>query len=139
MNFVKMMGGDIKVNLNYGNGTEFVIEIPQQISAKSEEFQFDFTGKKVLYMSDLDLHTSYSVKAFKDLGLFHKIIKFDDALHDSLIEGIWTHVFVDASKAAYAKDIIDKHNLGTTLIMLDDGTEKMPGVKAISIPRTSCQ
>ena len=134
MGFVKMMGGDITVHSTYGKGTEFVIEIPQQISAKSEEFQFDATGKKILYMSDYDLHTSYSVMALKDLGLFHKVVKFDEVLHDSLIDGTWTHVFVDTSKAAYVKDIIVKHNLATVLIMLDDGCEKIPGVQVISYP-----
>ena len=134
MSFVKMMGGDIKVNSTFGKGTEFIIEIPQQISAKSEELRFDFNDKKVLYMSDNDLYTSYSVKAFKDLGLYHKVIKFDDALHNTLIEGIWTHAFVDASKVAYAKEIIERQNLNTTLIMLDDGHEKIPGVQAISLP-----
>ena len=134
MTFVKMMGGDLKVHSTYGKGTEFVIEIPQQLSAKSEEFRFDTTGIRVLYMSDYDLHTSYSVMAFKDLGLFHKVIKFDDAFHDTLIGGTWTHVFVDTIKAAYAKQIIDRHSLSTTLIMLDDGKEKIPGVQAIPFP-----
>ena len=132
--FVTLMGGQINVFSTYGKGSEFVIEIPQKLTGKSGIPQYDFSGESVLYMGESDIHASYAVMAFKDMGIRYKVVKFEDSLHDSLIGGTWTFVFVDPEHTAYAKNIVEKHSLCTKVVMLEDRENRVRGVEVLQLP-----
>ena len=135
--FVELMGGTIEVNSVYGRGSEFVIKVPQKISEESGGPALKdaaLSGLRVLYMSERDLHTSYSAKAFRDLGIRFEVLKFEDSLAGRLAEGRWTHLIIDADKAAAAQELIAKLRLDTKLVALDTGVSRLHGVPLLSFP-----
>lgn len=74
---IEMMGGTINVQSNYGKGTLFMVQIPQQIHAMSksiEEEKIDISTiekkslghKKVLIVDDNALNIKVAIRALKD-------------------------------------------------------------------------
>ena len=65
-NFVEMMGGTIRVETEYGKGTEFIVNVDFKISDelrdkvaaenKKAAAQIDFTGKKILLVDDIEVN-----------------------------------------------------------------------------------
>lgn len=76
---IEMMGGEVKVESEFGKGTSFMVTLPQQIGNKeryelankdnNSKVDFDFSGKKILVIDDNQLNIKTLRKTLKSFNL----------------------------------------------------------------------
>jgi len=116
---VKLMGGSIEVNSVYGEGSEFVVTLPQKYIG-AEYVPPSFADKSVLLYCRTPLNTEYIARSLKDLEVEYCVITDESELNEKLMEGDWSFVFAETNLAYLAQDIIREHSLSTRIVMLSD-------------------
>ncbi len=98
-NFVELMGGTIRVETEYGKGTEFIInvnfkisdELRAKVAAENQKAaaQIDFTGKKILLVDDIEVNREIAKMLLESEGF----------IVDTATDGLDAVEKISASKA----------------------------------------
>ena len=124
-NLITLMHGEFQVSSKYGEGTDFVVTLPQKLSAKTPEavtsaVSTNVNGKSVLLYGRTPIYTEYTVRALNDLGVDYFIANDDSELHNKLLEGTWGYVFAEEELVATAMHIIYTRQLNTKVVLMTD-------------------
>ena len=122
---ITLMGGRIEVSSKYGEGTEFIIHLPQEIPEKespqvSNDSPPRFEDKNVLLYGRTPIYTEYAARVLKDLRVNYHIIQDDKDLQNRLLEGIWDYVIAEDDLASTAMHIIYACELDTKIVLMTD-------------------
>jgi PAS domain S-box-containing protein len=94
-NIVKMMGGDIKVDSEYGKGSTFTVKFPQKIlsyeALASVEYPEDIS---VIVYERRDIYIHSFVYAMNNLGVSYTITSDDTELYEELQNKSYSHIFI---------------------------------------------
>ena len=131
---INLMQGEIQVSSVYGEGSEFMVQLPQKVSGKNsgsyagarrDVLSARVEGITVLLYSRTPISTEYTARALKDLGVSYHIAEDDSNLHKKLLEGTWSYVFAEEDLAARAMNIVHTCELDTRVVLMTDSyTEK---------------
>jgi len=116
-NLVEIMDGNIEVKSVYGEGSEFIITLPQGCSGNKSETPH-FSDKSVLLYCRTPLCTDYISRAFDDLAVTYYIADSKEELTNKLAEAQWDFIFAEADMSYTAHEIIQ--NSATKIVMLSD-------------------
>jgi len=124
-NLVKLMGGTISATSVYGEGSEFIIYLPQKLHEKYHGTDYSaiaprFEDKSVLLYGSTPIYTNYAARSLADLGVSYHIIFDDSELHNKLLEGKWDYVFAEEDLAHTSQHIISTRELDTKVVMMTD-------------------
>lgn len=131
-NFVKLMGGTIEVTSVYGEGSEFIIRLPQQLGGKNEASGYgawppDFRNERILLYGNTPIYMEYAAKTLKDLQTEVHIITDDSDLYNKLTENRWSHIFVEDDYAAAARHIVTTGDIETKVVIMSDSYDAKNG------------
>ena len=118
-NLIKLMEGTIEVNSVYGEGSEFIITLPQGYTETESETP-RFSDKTVLLYCRTALCNDSITRALDDLDTKYHVANSKDELNDKLAEDGWDFVFAEADMAYTADKIIKKHKRTAKIVMLTD-------------------
>ncbi|MCL2249981.1 MAG: ATP-binding protein [Oscillospiraceae bacterium] len=118
-NILKLMDGNIEVKSVYGEGSEFIITLPQGYSEGISEIPI-FTDKRVLLYCRTPLDIEYISRSLKDLEVSYETANDETDLRNRLMERTWDFIFAEADMAYAACDIIQTGELDTRVVMLSD-------------------
>jgi len=118
-NLIQLMDGNIEVKSVYGEGSEFIITLPQGYTDGKAETP-RFSDKTVLLYCRTALCIDYITRAFDDLAATYHIANSADDLNNKLAEAEWDFVFAEADMAYTADEIVKKHQRTTKIVMLSD-------------------
>ncbi|MCL2399401.1 MAG: ATP-binding protein [Defluviitaleaceae bacterium] len=115
---ITLMGGEVEVNSVYGEGSEFVISLPQKYGKVNYETP-SFANINVLLYCRTPLNTEYITRSLQDLNVTYCIVSNNRELHDKLV-GEWDFIFAEADLAYAANHMIKTRQLSTKIVMLFD-------------------
>ena len=127
-NLVRLMGGEIEVNSVYGEGTEFIIRLPQECCATNTKTgAYNFNGINVLLYGCTPLYTEYASRSLEDLSVEYYVTSGESELNDKLSEGKWDYIFAEGDLAQTAKHIVDTHGRAVSVVKMTDTYEVRGG------------
>jgi len=118
-NLVKLMGGNIEVKSIYGEGSEFIVTLPQRYTESKTETP-QFSDKNVLLYCRTSLCTDYISRAFNDLAVTYTIVNNNAELNSHLAQSEWDFIFAEADMAYDAHKITVEYNRNAKIVMLSD-------------------
>jgi len=118
-NLIQLMEGNVEVKSVYGEGSEFIITLPQGYTGSKSETP-RFSDKTILLYCRTALCTDYITRAFDDLAAVYYTANSEDELNNKLAESDWDFIFAEADMAYTADKIIKEHNRATKVVMLSD-------------------
>jgi len=116
---VKLMGGNIEVKSVYGEGSEFIITLPQRYTESKTETPH-FSDKNVLLYCRTSLCVDYISRAFNDLAVTYTIANNTAELSNHLAQSEWDFVFAEADMAYDVRKIAVEHDRNAKIVMLSD-------------------
>jgi len=128
-NLVNLMRGWIQASSKYGEGSEFIVNLPQKVSGQNAEAQTRnrcsllasrVESKAVLLYGRTPIYTEYTARALKDLGVTYHIVEDDSDLHNKLLEKNWSYVFAEEDLVATAMHIVYTRELDTKVVLMTD-------------------
>ena len=126
-NLLKLMGGKIEAESRYGEGSEFVITLPQKYRRVQDSSLVERPEeKRVLLYLRTPVYLSYLPRSLADLEVEYSIAPDENELRGKLLEGSWGFVFAEGDLAFAAKEIISAHNLSSKVVQVSNswGTDR---------------
>ena len=126
---VNLMRGWIQASSTYGEGSEFIVHLPQKVSEKNtwlhvktdcDALDARVKGKHVLLYGRTPIYTEYTIRALNDLGVSYHTINDESSLLNKLLEKKWSHVFAEEELAATAMHIVYTRELDTKVVLMTD-------------------
>ncbi|MCL2187229.1 MAG: ATP-binding protein [Defluviitaleaceae bacterium] len=113
-NLITLMGGTIEVQSTYGEGSEFIVYLPQKIYENAEgadaagygAWPPQFTSESALLYCKTPLYEQYIARALHDLKINYEVIKDERDLEYALTTSTWGYVFAEAELAMQAQHIV---------------------------------
>jgi len=118
-NLIEQMGGTIDVTSVYGEGSEFIIKLPQKF-IKKDDAPPSFADKRVIVYGCTPLDATYISKALSDLKVNFEMSKNEDELNKLLAKGNWDFIFAEADMTYEVQRIVNDKSLNTKIVMLSD-------------------
>ena len=119
---VKLMGGKIEVNSEYGKGSEFIITLEQKCS-ESEKGLPKEGNKNVLLYCRSPIERQYIERSLQDMEVEYSVATDEHELQLLLLEGNFDFVFVEADLAYTVQSMVRSNKLSTEVVMLSDSYE----------------
>ena len=121
-NLIELMGGRIDVTSVYGEGSEFIITLPQAYT-QCQQAVPRFGHIRALLFGRTSLCTDYIARSFDDLGVVYTIINTEAALNEQLEQQEWDFIFAEADMAYTAQQYNQMHLRTAKVVMLSDSYE----------------
>jgi signal transduction histidine kinase/CheY-like chemotaxis protein len=118
-NLVNAMGGDIAVASEYGKGSTFTITLPQTIrdNAKIASVQ-NPEEKSVLVYERREMYANSIICTVDNLGVDCTLVSTDSELREKLERGAYTFVFIASGLYEYVREIIERSEKKTKIVLL---------------------
>jgi len=120
-NILNAMGGDIKVESEYGVGSNFAVTLPQKfysplklaIVKKAEE-------KRVLVYERRDIYANSIMETLEDLGVNSELAANETAFREKLESGAYSFIFLAPVLYAHSKRTILEFAETSTIVLLTE-------------------
>lgn len=125
--FVKLMGGTINVESEFGKGSTFVLNIPQKrASATPIAYVENPEKKRVIVYEPDDVHAMSYLHSFENLGVSVSVCDNVSRFYDHMLQYKYPYVFVSKKMLPRIEPIIDSLNPTATVVLMLDRREQMP-------------
>ncbi|MCL2031407.1 MAG: ATP-binding protein [Oscillospiraceae bacterium] len=139
--FVKLMGGSINVESEYGEGSTFVLNIPQKRASALPIAYVENPGNKrvIVYEPDEKYALSY-MSNFENLGVNVIVCDNVSRFYDHMLHAKFSYVFVNQAMLPRVEPILDSLNpTASVILMLKRGEQLPPALerkkyKSFSLP-----
>jgi len=120
-NICRAMGGDITVKSVYGEGSTFTAKISQAFS-NYENFACveDSVNKRVLVYETRVVYAVSVTKTLKNLGVAYAAVQNQNQFYEELKKYAYPFIFVSSFLFSSAKNILDKLDLKTKLVLISE-------------------
>lgn len=125
--FVKLMGGTINVESEYGAGSTFVLNIPQKrASATPIAYVENPEKRRVIVYEPEDAYAISYMHSFENLGVNVAVCDNVSRFYDHMLQFKYPFVFVAKRMLPRVEPIIDSLNPTATVVLMLDRREQMP-------------
>jgi CheY-like chemotaxis protein len=116
---VKAAGGEILVSTKYGKGSTFTIVLPQKIG--SDEKLADVLNKEeksVLIWEPREIYADSIARTMDNLGVEYALVSTETEFCEKMSEKTYAFVFIAAALYANVKEVFQKFESKTKLVLL---------------------
>jgi len=135
-NIVKAMGGEIKVNSEYGKGSIFTVSIPQKISSSEPLASVNNPDKiRVIVYERRELFANSIAFSIDNLGVHCTLVSSNSELHDELSAKKYNFIFISFSLYENNKDTITRLGKQAKVVLLAEfGETTNEKISTIAMP-----
>ena len=137
LNLAKAMNGDIKVESEYGVGSNFTVIVPQ-ITGSNEPLAHvrDPENKKILLYERREYYTNSIIFGIENLGLNCTHVSDDADLHREIEAQNFDFIFISYTLFNKNRDTILTHSTNSQIVVLTEFGETIPdkNLKTLSMP-----
>ena len=127
LSFTKAMGGSIAVHSEHGEGSSFIVTLPQQIIDHDRIAAVENPEKeRVLVYDGTGVHAESIALTISDLGIRCEIAANNMDLTEKLATGVYTFVFISFELYEINKSVISSYGKNVKLVLLTDFAETIP-------------
>jgi signal transduction histidine kinase/ligand-binding sensor domain-containing protein/CheY-like chemotaxis protein/HPt (histidine-containing phosphotransfer) domain-containing protein len=133
----RAMGGDISVTSVYGEGSEFIVTLPQFYDSTEAIASVSGRGKiSALVYHERPQYAESLSHTLESLGVVFRAAEGPSEFFHELEGGGWSHAFVAASESDAVRETVRKNLLATKVVMLADigDTLSPSGLSSIMLP-----
>ena len=128
--FVKLMNGSIDVESEYGRGSTFVLNIPQERTSDLPIAQVqDPESKKVIVFETNEVFTLSYMHSFQNLNVDATFCHTVSLFYDHMLQCKYQYIFVSLSSLPRIEPIIESLNPTATVVLMLNRRQQSPGGK----------
>jgi len=128
-NLIRMMGGTIEVESEFGKGSEFTVTLPQRL-VNPDFLPPQTENVSAVIFCKTPLIAEYLSRTLSDLSIIHTVASGESDLKAKLSRYDWDYVFAEGeSCACYAQRIISDIGYNAEVIMLVDSYDVISEVE----------
>ncbi|MDR3200115.1 MAG: response regulator [Spirochaetales bacterium] len=131
------MGGDIRVESEYGKGSVFTVTLPQNYTGSGKVARVEnSTRKHVLLYDERPMYSQSILATLENLGVAASLAKDADEFFSELETGRFSHAFVSTVHVAQALEILHRTKSATILVLLAElgDTSSFQDIPVILMP-----
>ena len=126
---VKAMDGDIGVQSEYGNGSIFVVTLPQKVRSKEVLAEIENPEEKsVIVYERREIYANSIVYAVDNLGVNCALVSNDEELIDEMSHKDFEFVFISFTLFNKNKNTIMKYGSRAKIVVLTEFGEAIPDI-----------
>jgi len=129
-NIVKAMGGEIKVQSEYGRGSLFTVTLPQKISSNEPlAVVEDVKEKNVLVYERRDIYADSITSTVNNLGISCTLVSNDSELLEVMMNQIFNFIFISFDLLESNRKKISEYAADAKIVVLTEFGEAIPDAK----------
>jgi signal transduction histidine kinase/CheY-like chemotaxis protein len=134
---LKAMGGDIIVKSEYGKGSTFTVELPQQIhSDKALATVENPSDKNILVFEQYEIYANSLMYAIEDLGVKCTLVSNESEMFEEMSDNEYNFIFVSYALFIKNREAISRFGQNAKIVVLTEFGETVPDNKlnALAMP-----